>query len=271
MANPIDQHYLLTNQYHDASNLSARAQLHARFSTNRQNWHHWVFERLDLPPEAHVLELGCGPAWLWLENGGRIPAGWDITLSDFSDGMLNEARRNLSTVPRTFSYRLVDAQLIPFENASFDAVVANHVLYHVPDRTRALSEIRRVLKPGGRLFAATNGSAHMREVHDLIHRFDPAMADRYWEGFSATQAFTLENGGEELTQWFPEVTVQRYASALMVTEVDPLVDYIRSGPAKEFLVGAKLAALRALIRDRIASTGAVRITKAQGLFIARRE
>ena len=53
---------------------------------------------------------------------------------------------------------------LPFEADTFDAVVANHMLYHVPDRAQALAEMQRVLKPGGQVYLATNGLAHLREL-----------------------------------------------------------------------------------------------------------
>jgi cyclopropane fatty-acyl-phospholipid synthase-like methyltransferase len=55
-----DQAYLLTRQYHNASNLEARIALHARFSTNIYGWFRWLFDHLDLLPQSRILELGCG-------------------------------------------------------------------------------------------------------------------------------------------------------------------------------------------------------------------
>ena len=62
----------------------------------------------------------------------------------------------------------MDAQDIPFEDDTFGCVVANHMLYHVPDLDKGLAEIRRVLKPGGKLYAATNGEAHMLELEAFV-------------------------------------------------------------------------------------------------------
>lgn len=86
----------LRQQYHTDANLNARIAMHRRFSANPYPWHRWVFDHLALPANARILELGCGPADLWRENADRIPAGWNITLTDFSEGMLAAARAHLT-------------------------------------------------------------------------------------------------------------------------------------------------------------------------------
>ena len=89
-------------QYRDDSNLRARIDLHERFTTATEPWHRWVFDRIDLPPEARILEIGCGPAELWAQNLDRIPAGWELTLADLSPGMVEKAREVLGR-PRRLS------------------------------------------------------------------------------------------------------------------------------------------------------------------------
>jgi SAM-dependent methyltransferase len=257
----MDQQYLLNEQYRNASNLNARIELHRRFSTNAYGWHRWVFDHFRLPPDARVLELGCGPGELWRENGDRIPEGWEVTLADLSPGMLAEVRQSLRDLPRSFVFAEVDAQAIPFPDASFDGVIANHMLYHVPDREKALAAIRRVLRPGGRLYAATNGQAHMRELREWIQRWTPDAS--VW-----SITFDLENGREQLARWFPHVTLRRYEDALVITEAEPLIAYVRSGYAGSAFAGDRLAELTAFIEREIASRGAIRITKDAGLFEA---
>ena len=118
----------------------------------------------NLSADARILEIGYGPADLWVQNLDRLPAGWTITLTDFSVGMIEAAQRNLAGAGRPFTFRPMNAQSIPFDTATFDAVIANHMLYHVPDLTKAVAEIHSVLKPGGTLYAATNGKGHLREL-----------------------------------------------------------------------------------------------------------
>ncbi len=260
MHNFTDQQYLVTEQYRDAANLNARIALHARFATDAYPWHCWVFDQLALPAAARVLELGSGPGRLWIENADRIPHDWEIVLSDLSPGMVADAQANLATAGRSFQLEQVDAQTIPFPAADFDAVIANHMLYHVPDRARALAEIRRVLRPGGRLYATTVGERHMSELANLVRPFGVEM------GMSADMAqFTVQSGGAELAALFAPVELRVRENTLVVTEAAPLVAYAASGGD---LTAAQEPALRAEAERRIAAAGAVRITTESGIFIA---
>jgi SAM-dependent methyltransferase len=263
-----DPNYL-AGQYRDAANLNARIALHRRFSTNSEGWLRWVFGRLTLPAECRILEVGCGPGDLWRENADRIPPGWEITLSDFSPGMLEQARTNLSTLGRGFRFEAADAQSIPFEGNQFDAVIADHMLYHVPDRPKALREFRRVLAPGGRLFASTVGRRHMRELEELATRFDPVL-DIWGSSGLATDPFTLENGAAQLSQTFMDVNIHRYEDSLLVTEAAPLVAYLLSGWIK--IDDRRPDALAEHVGAELKrGEGVFRITKETGIFEAVRD
>ena len=257
----------LERQYRDASNLRARLRLHQRFSTNPVGWHRWVFEALDLQPGSRILELGCGDGTLWSANADRIPQCERIVLSDFSPGMLDEARDRLRTLGPAFEYAAADAASIPFADGRFDAVIANHMLYHVPDRPQALAEIRRVLRPGGRLTASTAGVRHLQQLHELTERFAPDRDRWAWDDNFA-DTFTLENGEEQLRRVFRNVDLLRYDDALRVTETEPLVAYILSSRAGQALTDASLGQLREVIGAEIAARGAYQITKDAGLFAA---
>jgi ubiquinone/menaquinone biosynthesis C-methylase UbiE len=259
MQNITDQSYL-HEQYKNAANLNDRIQLHVRFSTNPYDFHMWVFDQLKLAADSRVLELGCGPGSLWRQNMVRIPAGWQITLTDFSPGMLAEARTNLAGA-HPFAFQLADAQALPFANAEFDAVIANHMLYHVPDRAKAFAEIRRVLRQDGRFYAATNGENHLREIHELVQQFDSTK--ELW----SRMTFRLEGGAAELSHFFSRVLLHRYESALIVTEAEPLVAFVASMIGAE-LTGAWRAAFTQVVEERIAADGAIHITKDTGLFEA---
>ena len=265
MPHPTDQTYLLTDQYWNAENLYARIRLHKRFSLNKYGWSRWVFDQITAPPESNILELGCGPAILWQQNLDRLPEQWHITLSDFSPGMLQEAQQRLHDAGRPFTFQIIDAQSIPYDDASFDIVIANHMLYHVPDLARALVEIRRVLRPAGRLYASTIGEMHMQEVDELIRHVVPGTGR--W-GIRVKASFTLEKGRELLSPYFSHITLKRYEDALVVTEAEPLIAYVLSGAAKAVLTGDRLSAFSSLVEQELAAHGAIRISKESGLFEA---
>ena len=262
----IDYNYLLNEQYKNANNLAARAQIHIRFSTNKYGWQQWLFDQFDLPADARVVEFGTGPSWLWAENLHRIPTEWAITLTDFSSGMIAESKQNLAHSGRPFKHDVVDVQSIPYADATFDAVIANHMLYHVPDIKKGISEMRRILKPTGKLFTATNGKNHLRELHEMQARFSPDLD--YWQGFSAARSFELDNGRDTLLQFFPQVILNRYVDALVVTEAQPLIDYMLSGKAGATVSGPKLAELHQFVQHEIDTQGAIHITKDPGLLIS---
>lgn len=264
MTHIADQAYLRNQQYKDASNFNARVELHRRFSTNPYGFARWVFDQLlDLPDRCDVLEIGCGPAYLWAENRERVPEGWTITLADFSPGMIAEARRTTATIPHPFGFEVADMQALPFSDAHFDAVIANHMLYHVPDREQAYAEVRRVLRPGGRFFAATNGERHLREIHELAKRF----TIRRWESRSEL-SFLLENGGAELARWFDQVELRRYEDGLIVPEAEPIVAFMLSMADTIRISAEDRAAIVAAIQQQIDADGPLRITKDSGLFVA---
>jgi ubiquinone/menaquinone biosynthesis C-methylase UbiE len=215
-----DQKYLLKSQYKDATNFGARVALHTRFRVNPYGFSRWAFDHFKLDEESKLLELGCGLGGLWDSNWERVPVNWHITLTDFSAGMLQEARKLLGE--ERFAYEVADAQKLPFADASFDAVIANHMLYHIPDLPRALGEIRRVLKPSGHFYATTFGRKHMRELDELVWRLWP---NSPWQGVGKTSPFVLENGQKQLTPFFAQVTLDAYEDALEVTEAEPLAAY----------------------------------------------
>jgi SAM-dependent methyltransferase len=145
----------------------------------------------------------------------------------------------------------------------FDVVVANHMLYHIPDRPLALSEIQRVLKLAGQFYASTIGERHLSEVADLLSKFDAGLAS--WP--NRIDSFTLEKWKTQLSQWFTEVKLYRYEDALEVTKVAPLVDYILSGRIN--MSGPRRDQFREFVAHEIESRGGTfHITKDSGLFVS---
>jgi len=264
-----EQHHLRAEQYADSRNLAARVRLHQRFSTNKHGWYLWLFDHFHLPPVCRILELGCGTAALWSKNSSRLPQGWQVTLSDSSLGMLLDARHALAASERSFDYAVIDARSISLPDCSFDCVIANHMLYHVPNPGQALAEIQRVLRPRGRLYASTVGRNHLRELTELVAVFDSTIT---WPNDAAAR-FGLENGAAQLGRWFSDVKLYRYDDSLRITEAEPFVAYIVSSirDAKSHFLDHRRIEFRRFVQEQLRAHGAIHVTKESGLFEARRD
>lgn len=194
-----DPTFLLEEQYRTSTNLRARIALHERFSTNPYPFPRWVFDGYTFSENADVLEVGCGEGNIWRQNVDRIPKGWTLTLTDFSPGMVEEVQAVLGDRAR---YDVVDVQALPFADESFDSVIANHVLFHVPDRRRALGEVARVLRRGGLLVGTTIGRDHFRELRELLGR-----ENVLWS--QSRERFGLETAPRQLERFFVDVERSR--------------------------------------------------------------
>jgi ubiquinone/menaquinone biosynthesis C-methylase UbiE len=257
--------HILAGQYQDSAKLKARIRLYDRFNVNPYGWRRWILEQIRVPAEARHLEIGCGPGDLWHSCGERISLGWNIVLSDSSAGMMTEITRNLSGIKAEFRWLQCEADYIPLVTQQFDAVVANHMLYHVEDIRRAIDEFRRVLKPAGILFATTNGRAHLHELVDLVAAFDNTIPFHR----RVFNRFSLENGPEVLKPVFKSIEVRRYPDSIRVTEADAVCDYVLSSFSTFRLPEATKDALAAHIRRRIAEMGGdFTITKDTGMIVA---
>ncbi|WP_435179014.1 class I SAM-dependent methyltransferase [Halorussus sp. AFM4] len=260
MADWLEDADVLAEQYADAENLNDRIALHERYSVAERDFRAWQFDQFDLPADARVLGVGVGPAELWVANRDRVPDGWDVVLTDFSPGMAAEARRNLGDAGSgdRFDFGVADAASLPFADDSFDAATAHHMLYHVPDREAALAEFRRVLRPGGRLYATTNGEDNMAAVYDVL---ESVTGERPGRG----TGFRLENGREQLAAVFDDATLREYDDALEVTDPDALVAYALS---RDDVDESLAPELREAFADRF-EDGSLRVEKSVGMFVAR--
>ncbi|MBI5958208.1 MAG: class I SAM-dependent methyltransferase, partial [Chloroflexi bacterium] len=158
----------------------------------------------------------------------RIPRG-RLFAGDLSMGMLRQAQQH----PQVDQIRLLnlDAQRLPFADGMFDVVLANHMLYHVPDVEKAIKEIKRILKPNGCLIAATNSADTMPEIDTLMRRACTLLGYPKQDVTPAHSAFALENGTVLVARNFRAVARYDIPSALRFPEVAPVMDYLNSTQA----------------------------------------
>ena len=217
--------YLRTEQYRTDENLADRQRIHELFSTNPQNWMVWVLGMGRVEARQKLLDVGCGNGRLWSQNfSPEHPAHLDVTLLDLSRGMVEIATKAIAG--RVTHWRGIegDAMALPFPTDRFDRIFANHMLYHVPSPAKAITEIRRVLRPGGRVVAALNGAAHMRELWTLVGDLlgiplAPASSAVAFGPVAATSLFRVN---------FKRVTKHPFDDSLRVTDADLLWRYVIS-------------------------------------------
>lgn len=253
----------LKTQYLNAGNISERINLHAKYSVNKQGWFSWIYEQCGLEPGIKVLETGCGDGRLWVDNIKNVEKlkNIKITVTDISEGMVNDARRNIGN--GMFDYGVADCMNLPFDDNSFDCVIANHVIFYCEEPGKAFKEIKRVLKPGGKAVFSTYGSHHMQEIAQLVNQFDKRIvlsADVLYEKFG------LDNGERLLKKYFNKVDKRLYDDYLLVDVAEPIIEYILSchGNQNHYLLD-RYSDFKAFIMKKTRKP--LKITKEAGVFV----
>ncbi|MGI9601017.1 MAG: methyltransferase domain-containing protein [Acidimicrobiales bacterium] len=129
--------------------------------------------RVGLGPGQHLLDVACGTGIVTRAAGPVIGAAGSIVATDLNEGMLTEARRHVVEAAPV-EWRQADATDLPFDDRSFDAVLCQQGLQFVPDRGRAVAEMRRVLRPGGvagvSVWRAPEHNPYLSALADGLHR-----------------------------------------------------------------------------------------------------
>jgi ubiquinone/menaquinone biosynthesis C-methylase UbiE len=202
----------MAQQYSDSQKLAARARINSKYTVAEIGWFPWVARQLPLEPNNRVLDIGCGPGWFWAATASSLPEGLDLTLADLSPGMVEESVERCRALPLGAVHgQQADASALPFEDNSFDAAIAMHMLYHLPAPAKGIAEMCRVLKPGGFLAVTTNGTGNMRRMYELTTVFGSPPSD------PAAAAFGFDTAEELMRSQFGNVTMKRHPARLRIT------------------------------------------------------
>jgi ubiquinone/menaquinone biosynthesis C-methylase UbiE len=255
----VDGEYLRRVQYATEANLAARQAIY-KYRQPPARSAPWALDLVALRGEERVLDLGCGNGLYLAELERRAHDGRIVGI-DLSVGMLDAARSR-----STAALSVGDAQALPFARDSFDCLLAMHMLYHVPDRDLALTEMARVVHPGGTVLLMTNSTHHLEELNSLL-------VDAGQRGFErAYLRFSAESGATELRAHFSSVERHVARAELVVTDAQAVVDYAASGWAAVAPDAARTEMLREVERrtlEHIESDGAFRIRIEVACFVCR--
>ena len=241
----------LADQYSDASKLRIRQETHRLYTEPRVSFLEWATERMDIVPGMTIVDVGCGRGIyhpLFRKRGARVIG------IDRSIGMLEESGEDGHPV-------VGDAQALPLPDAVCDRAACNHVLYHVPDQTLAMQELRRIVRPGGRVVMATNGARNNERMYEVARLAASDLGRTV--ALPRTSPFRLEDV-ERVRAVFPDVRVEIFESAFRFPEAEPALRYWRSmrdDPELE-------AAMRTRIDEIIRAEGSFRVPLVAGCFVA---
>jgi ubiquinone/menaquinone biosynthesis C-methylase UbiE len=265
----VDAGYL-QYQYGDADKLRTRYETHERYSENPQSFHEWMTPHFALNAGMLVLDAGCGPG---AYHPTLARAATHIVAADLSPGMVAEVREQAERERLDVCAVNASAEDLPFGDAVFDRVIANHMLYHVPDRQRALREMRRVLRPGGRTVLATNAADNCERLHD-VH-----VAAAKSLGYTGLARETLRFSLDDLAlvrSVFPSARVYIRRDAFAFPDAASAARYYATGdidnlanrPDDGSHRAPLLRAFEAEVTRIIAREGVFRVTKDAGCFVA---
>lgn len=257
--NRINNISVVKQQYATANNLDTRISIHDKHSTNSLGFGNWIFSNYRIDKGAKVLELGCGTGNMWKNRESVICACSKIILSDFSEGMVAAAKDNIGNYDN-IEYKVLDIQEIPYEDATFDVVIANMMLYHVPDIDKGLTEVRRVLKREGHFYCATYGE------HGIIEYLSKLLS-AYGVEDNISKNFTLQNGYKILSKTFSKIEKKEYIDSLAVTNIDDMVDYIYSLSSMTSLNSVPKQSIKDILIENT-TDGVLNVPKEYGMFIS---
>lgn len=208
--------------YATDAHLRLEQETHAKYAVPKCDLVNWALDTLEWKGDEAVLDIGCGPGRHYAQLLARAPSLRYFAL-DLSPFMLRKHP------DKSGSLALANALRLPYAEACFDVVMANHVLYHLGDIDQGLREIKRVLKPRGKVLASTNSIHNLPELQLLFRRALVLLsANGGYPPPWPSDAFALENGTRILAQYFCAVVRHDLPGRLVFEDSDPAINFLDS-------------------------------------------
>jgi ubiquinone/menaquinone biosynthesis C-methylase UbiE len=261
----------LQTQYGTTERLRTRIETHQRYSERPDDFFDWVLEHLNPRAGDLVLDVGCGTGGIHralCRRGIRALLGVDSSAAMVaaSHQQANEHRLPIVTIQG-------DAEHLPVPDGTYERVMANHMLFYVPNQIAALRELRRALTANGRVVLTTNAHDHTGALHELHvaaaqrlgyvaaarvgHRFSLDHLELVRSVFPAAQRFAREDAF-----LFPTTeTALRFYATSGVDAIDNCPADGSHRPRLLALVGGQIDAI-------IQRAGVFRVPKNAGCFVA---
>lgn len=204
-----------------------------------------TLEKISLPENAHIIDVACGTGALTREISSRLLGNGRIVGVDLNETMIELAIQRHPSDAHDASYVASDVCELPFEDGGFDLAFCQQGLQFFPDKSAALAEIRRMLKPGGKL-KLTCWSA----VSPFNGALSDALANHIGEAASnkAKAPFSFRDGGI-ITELLESAgfAIEAHNNIVLERRFENLFEQIMALPVEKDLNDAGEAIMRAVV------------------------
>ena len=215
----LDKEYLKEQQYASTNYLDSRIAIH-KFNVNDQSFFEWAWDQMKIDNKIDLLEIGAGPGTFWVDNIKKLPEESSVLITDFSDAMIQKAKKNISDL--RFTFEISDIDNLNYDK-KFDVVMAHFVLYHSTDKKKSLESLRDLTKEDGYVSITTNSEKHMFNVYEIGKSLDKNFpTDRNID------TFTEEYADKILKEVFSKVEKNISIDFIRINNVQLVLDYVKS-------------------------------------------
>ncbi len=193
--------------YKETTNdLQTRIDIHSRYG--QRNIDDWMLDVLPLKPAMRILDIGCGAGKQCFLYYDHLDTECEVFGGDVSEELLMQGQLTAAEKEANIAFQILNFnEKFPFSDNEFDLVTCCFAIYYAEDMPFTISEINRVLKPGGTFFTTGPLPANKQMFYDIIteatgkvippmpgsSRFDSEIFNTVESIFSKTEMLTFEN------------------------------------------------------------------------------